>query len=690
MRFHRGICNPHSSNHRSLSKGQLLARVLLLCGVLCAIFLKGSTPVAGQDEPATSAPASVVEETSTADGEQQNANEVLLPEIDDSLPLDLFRIGPAGTSTIRSSAKGNISSLKVRPGDIVVEGQLVATIDDQQAMLNWEKAWAKYRVLQLQQSKANSFERSASLADLKLATAELHKHGSLATHYGMVQQLFQQEGEFVEYATPLISIMDQRAYQIRVPIRPGQLVTGTSLLLLGEGSLLTGRVVKILPGTSDAGSLNTLLSDYATAVVALDYCLEDLEEITSLYPLSAPFVILPSEAVATSEGGAEETLWLAATTEQEEPSQIPAKTMLHINEELILVAADLRTTDTIVIKNAAGDFEEASTVLMLPADKPIQALDFVERDYPELQPAVTVLKKSCELPTPSNATVGWYPEVPEEMTSFVAPTDYPWTTSLEAPEGLSTYDRFTFQMCLKAYDSEARSLGARLVDPEQLARSSGEQLTVIFQQTQQLNTDLLQLLEALLSPEAAKQLRPALIQHIGPTWISLPGGVADLNLTEDQLQSLTPFIEDDLHERIENLLLLKAGQISRDDLQSQMAGLLVRQEQEIRAFLTDEQIALIDGVEASSPEPATDENPTIPANPPTASATDSTPDSANPAAPQKQAEEQEEEAPVRIPRIAPAEEFTTPFYLTLPFMLGALVILGLVMGGVAYYFMRRK
>ena len=191
-------------------------------------------------------------------------------------PTQLFIIAngevePKRVVQVRAQTQGQISSILVNEGDMIEQGQRIATIDmnDRQIRLSQELALLESRENTLerqQQLAARNYQSQSDIdqakADLKASQAAIASieldiaHTNIRAPFtGMLERLVAEQGDFVQVNGPVAVLLQQSTLLVTLPIAQqdiNKLQLGTSAqVTLSTGESVEGRLTYIAPRANE-------------------------------------------------------------------------------------------------------------------------------------------------------------------------------------------------------------------------------------------------------------------------------------------------------------------------------------------------------------------------------------------------------------------------------------------------------
>jgi len=273
------------------------------------------------------------------------------------------KVVPKRQSILAFEVPGKVKNIKVDIGDRVKKGQLLAEIEDAEALARLNEAQANFLMAK------NTFKRSQVLdeasyvseqrleneefrvqiakAQYEIAATKFQQTKILAPYDGIIQSRHLDEGSIVNPSVPVLEILDSKNVEAKVSL-PKSIISEMRLdqkysFLIGDKTS-DARLMRLAP-MSSKGSNNRLgifafdefFSPGATARLVLT-----VKE-------SKPGAWVPLNALSQAEQG----LWNVFTLSDDSTTQKDYVELIHIEKAMAYVSGTLKTGDRVIVGGAS-------------------------------------------------------------------------------------------------------------------------------------------------------------------------------------------------------------------------------------------------------------------------------------------------------------------------------------------------
>jgi RND family efflux transporter MFP subunit len=273
------------------------------------------------------------------------------------------KVVPKRQSILAFEVPGKVKNIKVDIGDRVNKGQLLAEIEDAEALARLNEAQANFLMAK------NTFKRSQVLdeasyvseqrleneefrvqiakAQYEIAATKFQQTKILAPYDGIIQSRHLDEGSIVNPSVPVLEILDSKNVEAKVSL-PKSIISEMRLdqkySFLIDDKTSDARLMRLAP-MSSKGSNNRLgifafdefFSPGATARLVLT-----VKE-------SKPGAWVPLNALSQAEQG----LWNVFTLSDDSTTQKDYVELIHIEKAMAYVSGTLKTGDRVIVGGAS-------------------------------------------------------------------------------------------------------------------------------------------------------------------------------------------------------------------------------------------------------------------------------------------------------------------------------------------------
>ena len=273
------------------------------------------------------------------------------------------KIVPKRQSILAFEVPGKVKTVKVDIGDRVKKGQLLAEIEDAEALARLNEAQANFLMakntfkrsqvldeasyVSEQRLENEEFRTQIAKAQYEIAATKFQQTKILAPYDGIIQSRHLDEGSIVNPSVPVLEILDSKNVEAKVSL-PKSIISEMRLdqkysFLIGDKTS-DARLMRLAP-MSSKGSNNRLgifafdefFSPGATARLVLT-----VKE-------SKPGAWVPLNALSQAEQG----LWNVFTLSDDSTTQKDYVELIHIEKAMAYVSGTLKTGDRVIVGGAS-------------------------------------------------------------------------------------------------------------------------------------------------------------------------------------------------------------------------------------------------------------------------------------------------------------------------------------------------
>ena len=273
------------------------------------------------------------------------------------------KIVPKRQSILAFEVPGKVKNIKVDIGDRVKKGQLLAEIEDAEALARLNEAQANFLMakntfkrsqvldeasyVSEQRLENEEFRAQIAKAQYEIAATKFQQTKILAPYDGIIQSRHLDEGSIVNPSVPVLEILDSKNVEAKVSL-PKSIISEMRLdqkysFLIGDKTS-DARLMRLAP-MSSKGSNNRLgifafdefFSPGATARLVLT-----VKE-------SKPGAWVPLNALSQAEQG----LWNVFTLSDDSTTQKDYVELIHIEKAMAYVSGTLKTGDRVIVGGAS-------------------------------------------------------------------------------------------------------------------------------------------------------------------------------------------------------------------------------------------------------------------------------------------------------------------------------------------------
>jgi len=273
------------------------------------------------------------------------------------------KVVPKRQSILAFEVPGKVKNIKVDIGDRVNKGQLLAEIEDAEALARLNEAQANFLMakntfkrsqvldeasyVSEQRLENEEFRAQIAKAQYEIAATKFQQTKILAPYDGIIQSRHLDEGSIVNPSVPVLEILDSKNVEAKVSL-PKSIISEMRLdqkySFLIDDKTSDARLMRLAP-MSSKGSNNRLgifafdefFSPGATARLVLT-----VKE-------SKPGAWVPLNALSQAEQG----LWNVFTLSDDSTTQKDYVELIHIEKAMAYVSGTLKTGDRVIVGGAS-------------------------------------------------------------------------------------------------------------------------------------------------------------------------------------------------------------------------------------------------------------------------------------------------------------------------------------------------
>ena len=273
------------------------------------------------------------------------------------------KITPKRQSILGFEISGKLKKVVVDIGDEVNEGDLLAELEDSEALANYNEAKAKFSMFEKIFERSLSLNKDNFVSDQELEKAEsnflvaqaqfdkalikFQQTKILAPYDGIIQNRFLDEGSIINASIPIVEILDSKFVEAKVSL-PKSLVNildiGKEYEFLIEDKEYTGKLTRIAP-MSEKGTNNKLglfeFNDFFNPGATARLVLSTTESKKGAW--------VPLNSLSQSEQG----LWNLYTVSSSNLAQKDYVELIHIENNMAYVSGTIKDGDLVIIGGAS-------------------------------------------------------------------------------------------------------------------------------------------------------------------------------------------------------------------------------------------------------------------------------------------------------------------------------------------------
>ena len=273
------------------------------------------------------------------------------------------KITPKRQSILGFEISGKLKKVVVDIGDEVNAGDLLAELEDSEALANYNEAKAKFSMFKKIFERSLSLNKDNFVSDQELEKAEsnflvaqaqfdkalikFQQTKILAPYDGIIQNRFLDEGSIINASIPIVEILDSKFVEAKVSL-PKSLVNildlGKEYKFLIEDKEYTGKLTRIAP-MSEKGTNNKLglfeFNDFFNPGATARLVLSTTESKKGAW--------VPLNSLSQSEQG----LWNLYTVSSSNLAQKDYVELIHIENNMAYVSGTIKDGDLVIIGGAS-------------------------------------------------------------------------------------------------------------------------------------------------------------------------------------------------------------------------------------------------------------------------------------------------------------------------------------------------
>ena len=273
------------------------------------------------------------------------------------------KITPKRQSILGFEISGKLKKVVVDIGDEVNAGDLLAELEDSEALANYNEAKAKFSMFEKIFERSLSLNKDNFVSDQELEKAEsnflvaqaqfdkalikFQQTKILAPYDGIIQNRFLDEGSIINASIPIVEILDSKFVEAKVSL-PKSLVIildlGKEYEFLIEDKEYTGKLTRIAP-MSEKGTNNKLglfeFNDFFNPGATARLVLSTTESKKGAW--------VPLNSLSQSEQG----LWNLYTVSSSNLAQKDYVELIHIENNMAYVSGTIKDGDLVIIGGAS-------------------------------------------------------------------------------------------------------------------------------------------------------------------------------------------------------------------------------------------------------------------------------------------------------------------------------------------------
>ena len=273
------------------------------------------------------------------------------------------KITPKRQSILGFEISGKLKKVVVDIGDEVNQGDLLAELEDSEALANYNEAKAKFSMFEKIFERSLSLNKDNFVSDQELEKAEsnflvaqaqfdkalikFQQTKILAPYDGIIQNRFLDEGSIINASIPIVEILDSKFVEAKVSL-PKSLVNildlGKEYEFLIEDKEYIGKLTRIAP-MSEKGTNNKLglfeFNDFFNPGATARLVLSTTESKKGAW--------VPLNSLSQSEQG----LWNLYTVSSSNLAQKDYVELIHIENNMAYVSGTIKNGDLVIIGGAS-------------------------------------------------------------------------------------------------------------------------------------------------------------------------------------------------------------------------------------------------------------------------------------------------------------------------------------------------
>ncbi|MFL2753502.1 MAG: efflux RND transporter periplasmic adaptor subunit [Gammaproteobacteria bacterium] len=273
------------------------------------------------------------------------------------------KITPKRQSILGFEVSGKIKKVHVDIGDKVIKGDLIAELEDSEALALYNEAKAKLSMFKKVFDRSKSLNADNFVSDQELERAESNFLVSqaqydrslikfkqtkiLAPYDGIIQNRFLDEGSIINASIPIVEILDSEHVEAKVSL-PKSLIgivnIGQTYKFLIDDEEFEAKLTRLAP-MSERGSNNKLglfeFNNFFNPGATARLMLNTKESRKGAW--------IPLNSLSQAEQG----LWNVFTITDENEAKKDYVELIHIENNMAYVSGTLKTGDLVIIGGSA-------------------------------------------------------------------------------------------------------------------------------------------------------------------------------------------------------------------------------------------------------------------------------------------------------------------------------------------------
>ncbi len=273
------------------------------------------------------------------------------------------KITPKRQSILGFEVSGKIKKVHVDIGDKVIKGDLIAELEDSEALALYNEAKAKLSMFKKVFDRSKSLNADNFVSDQELERAESNFLVSqaqydrslikfkqtkiLAPYDGIIQNRFLDEGSIINASIPIVEILDSEHVEAKVSL-PKSLIgivnIGQTYKFLIDDKEFEAKLTRLAP-MSERGSNNKLglfeFNNFFNPGATARLMLNTKESRKGAW--------IPLNSLSQAEQG----LWNVFTITDENEAKKDYVELIHIENNMAYVSGTLKTGDLVIIGGSA-------------------------------------------------------------------------------------------------------------------------------------------------------------------------------------------------------------------------------------------------------------------------------------------------------------------------------------------------
>jgi RND family efflux transporter MFP subunit len=292
-----------------------------------------------------------------------NLHEVTIVEeygVDKMLPA---KVVPKRQSILGFEVPGKVKVIKVDIGDKVTKGDLLAELEDSEALAYLNEAKANLSMARNMFKRSQALDQADYVSEQRLeneefgfliakaqhegAVTKFQQTKILAPYDGIIQRRLLDEGSIVDPSVPVLEILDSKYVEARVSL-PKSIIEQVSLgqkypFVIGDESF-DATLMRLAP-MSSRGSNNRL------GIFAFDAFFNPGETARMVLTIKEAKrgTWVPLNALSQAEQG----LWTVFTVSSDNNAQKDYVELIHIEKTMAYVSGTLKTGDKVIVGGAS-------------------------------------------------------------------------------------------------------------------------------------------------------------------------------------------------------------------------------------------------------------------------------------------------------------------------------------------------